>query len=210
MGGVDVPNWCVAAGAAVLTPAAIYAYLLRQGRARQAIFAETPQPKEPGPIFAGIVELAKIQGHTPLEPLKKHFKDLGLTWGVRLPVWLFPHMEFLFFTADPAIIAEIQSKKDVFHSRPSGTGFASTVPEGLLALRNEGPQSSWALHRRLVAPLFSDRFLEGYSSQVSDKADMLRLVLNANIEEGEVECDIQNLGPRVGHGSLLFGFGFPS
>lgn len=209
IGGVDVPNWCVAAGAAVLTPAAVYAYLLRQGRARQAFFADTPQPKEPGPIFAGIVELEKIQGQRPIEPVKKHFKDLGLTWGVRLPVWLFPNMEFMLFTADPAIIGEIQSKKDLFHSRPSGTGFDTTMPKGLLALRNTGPQSSWALHRRLVAPLFSDKFLEGYSSQVSEKADMLRFVLNANIQEGEVECDIQNYMKFVTLdviGSIGFGF----
>ncbi|CAE7257522.1 unnamed protein product [Symbiodinium natans] len=85
IGAVDVPNWCVAAGvagAAVLTPAAIYAYLVRQCRARQALFAEIPQPKEPGPIFAGIAELQRIQGgHSPVEPMKEHFKDLGLTWG---------------------------------------------------------------------------------------------------------------------------------
>ena len=44
--GVDVSNWCLAAGAAVvLTPAAAYAYLLHQGRQRRAFFAATPQPE---------------------------------------------------------------------------------------------------------------------------------------------------------------------
>ena len=183
--GVDVPTWCVA-GAAALTPAAIYAYLLRNGRQRQAFFADTPQPEETGPIMGGLSTLAEIQSPVgSLALAKKHFKDLGLTWGVRLPQWLFPNMEFSLYTADPAIVAEIQSRKDVFHSRKAGLGFATTIPLGLLALRSEGPQSKWALHRRLIAPLFSDRFLEGYSAGVCEKAQNMRYVLSEIVQDKE-------------------------
>ena len=93
--GVDVPNWCVA-GAAVLTPAAIYAYLLRMSRQRQAFFADTPQPKETSAIFAGMENDGedKYPGQSPA----RGPPTLQGAWahlGVRLPKWLFPNHEFL-------------------------------------------------------------------------------------------------------------------
>ena len=207
--GVDVPNWCVA-GAAVLTPAAIYAYLLRMSRQRRAFFADTPQPKETSAIFGGLATLMEInEPEKAIPKAKQLFKELGLTWGVRLP---FPKTEFFFQTCDPTIIAEIQSKKDIFHSRPGDMLFDNTIPLGLLALRSEGPQSQWAFHRRLVAPLFSDKFLLGYSGQIQEKADLLRFILNERIKDtksSEAECDIQHclkLATLDVIGSIGFGF----
>ena len=210
--GVDVPNWCVA-GAAVLTPAAIYAYLLRMSRQRQAFFADTPQPKETSAIFGGLKTLAMLNiPDKTLAANRQLYKELGSTWGVRLPKWLFPNHEFFLHTCDPTIIAEIQSKKDIFHSRPTGMVFDTTIPLGLLSLRSEGPQSQWAFHRRLVAPLFSDKFLLGYSEQVQEKADLLRFILNERIKDtksSEAECDIQHclkLATLDVIGSIGFGF----
>ena len=140
------------------------------------------------------------------------YKELGSTWGVRLPKWLFPNHEFFLHTCDPTIIAEIQSKKDIFHSRPTGMVFDTTIPLGLLSLRSEGPQSQWAFHRRLVAPLFSDKFLLGYSGQIQEKADLLRFILNERIKDtksSEAECDIQHclkLATLDVIGSIGFGF----
>ena len=143
--------------------------------------------------------MAKVMNFEDQEPLK--FKpnftkkvpgtraDLGL-----LPNWFFPKNEFFLYTADPATIQEIQSKEDIFHSRTSGMVFDTTTPLSLLALRSEGPHSAWAFHRRLVAPLFSDKFLESYSEQVSQKADLLRYVLNERIKYAkgaQAECDLQ-------------------
>lgn len=210
--GVDVPNWCVA-GAAVLTPAAIYAYLLRMSRQRQAFFADTPQPKETSAIFAGMETMVKINiPDKALPAVHQLFKELGPTWGVRLPKWLFPNHEFFLQTCDPTIIAEIQSKKDIFHSRPDDVLFGATIPLGLLALRLEGPHSPWAFHRRLVAPLFSDKFLLGYSGQIQEKADLLRFILNERIKytkSSEAECDVQHclkLATLDIIGSIGFGF----
>eukprot|EP00438_Fugacium_kawagutii_P022838 Skav230313 [mRNA] locus=scaffold430:221924:224065:+ [translate_table: standard] len=210
--GVDVPNWCVA-GAAVLTPAAVYAYLLHTGRQRQKFFADTPQPEETSTIFAGLANVAEINHPLRSVPTtNQHFKTLGRSWGIRLPKWLFPKNEFFFLTADPAIVAEILSKKDVFHSRTSGFGFDNTLPNGILALRSEGPQSRWAMHRRLIAPLFSDKFLLGYSEQVQEKADLLKHILNERIKQSkgaEAECDVQEclkLATLDVIGSIGFGF----
>ena len=179
----------------MLTPAAVYAYLLRVSRQRQAFFADTPQPEERVAILGGLPNLAEHMLPNKTIPFtKQHFKKLGLTWGMRLPKWLVPKNEFFLYTADPAIIQEIQFKKDIFHSRPSGMVFEPTIPLGLLALRSEGPHSAWAFHRRLVAPLFSDKFLQGYSEQVSQKADLLRYVLNERIKYAkgaQAECDLQ-------------------
>eukprot|EP00435_Cladocopium_sp_Y103_P067643 s378_g30.t1 len=211
--GVDVPNCCVA-GAAVLTPAAIYyAYLLRMSRQRRAFFADTPQPKETSAIFGGVETLAKLNIPDKALPLNRQlFKELGPTWGVRLPKWLFPNNEFFLQTCDPSIIAEILSKKDIFHSRPTDMLFGATIPLGLLALRSEGPHSQWAFHRRLVAPLFSDKFLLGYSEQIQEKADLLRFILNERIKDtksSEAECDLQHCLKLVTLdiiGSIGFGF----
>ncbi len=192
--GVDVPNWCLAAGA-VLTPAAVYAYLLRQGRERRAFFAATPQLEETSAIFGGIDKLMELNDPLKTWPkMQEWAKELGPTFGMRLPRWLFPKNEFFLMTADPEIVKEIQSKKDIFHSRPTGMVFDTTIPLGLLSLRSEGPHSQWALHRRLVSPLFSDKFLEGYSEQVFEKADLLRYILKEKIQAtkgAEVKCDIQ-------------------
>eukprot|EP00438_Fugacium_kawagutii_P011933 Skav206749 [mRNA] locus=scaffold1022:154672:156748:+ [translate_table: standard] len=167
IGGVDVPNWCVA-GAAVLTPAAVYAYLELTGRQRRKFFADTPQPEETSAIFAGLANMAETNHPLKSVPtIQQHFKTLGRSWGIRLPKWLFPKNEMFFMTADPAIVAEILSKKDVFHSRTSGFGFDNTLPNGILALRSEGPHSQWAMHRRLIAPLFSDKFLLGHAQSLS-------------------------------------------
>lgn len=194
--GVDVPNWCLAAGA-VLTPAAVYAYLLRQGRERRAYFAATPQLEETSAIFGGIDKLMECNDPLQTWPkMQEWVKELGPTFGMRLPRWLFPKNDFFIMTADPEVVKEIQSKKDIFHSRPTGMVFDTTIPLGLLSLRSEGPHSQWALHRRLVSPLFSDKFLEGYSEQVFEKADLLRYILKEKIaakgaEVKEVKCDIQ-------------------
>ena len=210
--GVDVPNWCVA-GAAVLTPAAVYAYLCRRSQQRRAFFAEIPQPKETSLIFAGLPMLAELNvPNNTLQFWRRMHKELGLTWGIRMPRWLFPNSEFFFFTADPAIVAEIVSKKQVFHSRPGGMFFENTVPLGLLALRSEGPQSQWALHRRLISPLFSDKFLEGYSGQVQEKAELMRYILSERAKTAktaEAECDLQHclkLATLDVIGSIGFGF----
>ena len=210
--GVDVPNWCVA-GAAVLTPAAVYAYLCRRSQQRRAFFAEIPQPKETSLIFAGLPTLAASnQPNTIMQFWQQMSKELGRTWGVRLPQWLFPNSEFFFFTSDPAIIAEIMSKKQVLHSRPSGVAFDTTVPLGLLALRSEGPQSQWALHRRLISPLFSDKFLEGYSGQVQEKAELMRYILSERLKTAktaEAQFDLQHclkLATLDVIGSIGFGF----
>lgn len=210
--GVDVPNWCVA-GAAVLTPAAVYAYLAHTSRQRQKFFADTPQPEETSAILVGLANMAEMNHPLRSVPtIQQHFKTLGRSWGIRLPKWLFPKNEMFFMTADPAIVAEILSKKDVFHSRTSGFGFDNTLPNGILALRSEGPQSQWAMHRRLIAPLFSDKFLLGYSEQVQEKAELMKYILNERINQGkgaEAECDLQKclkLATLDVIGSIGFGF----
>ena len=128
-----------------------------------------------------------------------------------MPHWLFSR-EFSLTTADPAIIAEVQSKKEIFHSRPSKILFDTTIPLGLLALRSEGPNSQWSFHRRLVAPLFSDKFLQGYSEQIQDKANLLQYILEERIKAArsvEAECDVQHclkLATLDVIGSIGFGF----
>ena len=186
--GVDVPKWCVAAGLTVITPAAAYAYILRTSRQRQEFFAHTPQPKEASVIFANLPMVAE-KNHP--EKAVQTVKQL---------------------TADPAIIAEVQSKKEIFHSRPSKILFDTTIPLGLLALRSEGPNSQWSFHRRLVAPLFSDKFLQGYSEQIQDKANLLQYILEERIKAArsvEAECDVQHclkLATLDVIGSIGFGF----
>ena len=194
--GVDVSNWCLAAGAAVvLTPAAAYAYLLGQGRQRRAFFAATPQPEEKSVMMANLDKM--VEWNEPLKTIpitKQMVKELGPSFGFRLPRWLFPKGDFVFFTADPGIIKEIQSKKDIFHSRMEGMGFDTTIPLGILALKSEGPNSPWSFHRRLVAPLFSDKLLQGYSEQVFEKAELLRYILKERIQatkSAEAVCDLQ-------------------
>ena len=210
--GVDVPKWCVAAGLTVITPAAAYAYILRTSRQRQEFFAHTPQPKEASVIFANLPMVAeKNHPEKAVQTVKQLFSELGLTWGLRLPHWLFSR-EFSLTTADPAIIAEVQSKKEIFHSRPSKILFDTTIPLGLLALRSEGPNSQWSFHRRLVAPLFSDKFLQGYSEQIQDKANLLQYILEERIKAArsvEAECDVQHclkLATLDVIGSIGFGF----
>ncbi|CAJ1379088.1 unnamed protein product [Effrenium voratum] len=210
--GVDVPNWCLA-GAAVLTPAAIYAYLLRVSRQQREFFAETPQPKETSLIFGGLESADLVNNpEKGLAAMKQFYKELGNSWGIRLPKWLFPNTQFLFLTADPVIISEIMSKKDIFHSRPKGLAFDTTIPLGLLSLRAEGPHSRWALHRRLASPLFSDSFLLGYSEQVQEKAKLMQFILNERIKAAKAEaaeCDLQHCLKLLTLdviGSIGFGF----
>jgi len=94
--GVDVSNWCLAAGAAVvLTPAAAYAYLLGQGRQRRAFFAATPQPEEKSVMMANLDKM--VEWNEPLKTIpitKQMVKELGPSFGFRLPRWLFPKGDF--------------------------------------------------------------------------------------------------------------------
>ena len=65
-----------------------------------------------------------------------------------------------------------------------------------------------------LRPLFSDKFLLGYSGQIQEKADLLRFILNERIKytkSSEAVCDVQHclkLATLDIIGSIGFGFQF--
>ncbi len=189
--GVDVPNWSLAAGAAVvLTPAAAYAYLLRQGRQRRAFFAATPQPEEKSVMFANLDKM--VEWNDPLKSIpitKQMAKELGPSFGMRLPRWLFPKGDFIFLQLIQRLSKRSSPRKT--SSTQGWKAWALTRPfhEESSPWRQKDP-----FHRRLVAPLFSDKLLQGYSEQVFEKAELLRYILKERIQATksvEAVCDLQ-------------------
>ncbi|CEM31311.1 unnamed protein product [Vitrella brassicaformis CCMP3155] len=171
---LKIPTWVLVAACGTASVAAIYAYLLDLNRRRREHFKDTPQPDNEHPLLAGLPVTRRVFGSSTNQSqgIQELSDKLGPTWGVRMPLFLpgFSKQEFILFTSDPAIISEVQAKKDIFHSRPK-VGFHSIIPQGLLALRADKGQ--WQTHRRLIAPLFSDKFLAAYGPTLYEKSALL-------------------------------------
>lgn len=159
--------------------------------------------KYPGPPVKFLLGNFDILWRHPGRIRQSHtlWKKLADVYGGIYEFWMFGSS--ILVVTDPEAVHQVVTSKQ-FGDRP-GRGFAYTAPLSLLGLHST--DDMWKAHRRLLAPLFTERSMRAYSSTISEEC---RELVNYWVgKEVDVRGDLMNFTADI-IGLVGFGFRFDS
>src|SRR5690606_29566338 len=89
-------------------------------------------------------------------------------------------------------------------------GFKLILPKGLIGMLTK---DKWIFHRRLLSPLFSERFLKLYSIEINKETENLLNIYKENCDENGIETNMHEDLTRLTLdiiGRCIFGMDFKS